>query len=124
MPAPLSELTWDHSYRRDLPADPEPRNYVRQVTGAAWSAVSPTRVRAPRLLAWAPQVAELLGIAPGHDPQALAQVLAGNTLAEGMAPFAAVYAGHQFGHFAGQLGDGRASPLGEVLNPEGERWDL
>ncbi|MCB9548009.1 MAG: YdiU family protein [Myxococcales bacterium] len=121
---PLAELHWDHRYRRDLPGDPEPAVFSRQVLGAGWSAVAPTPVAAPRLLAWSPEVASLLGIAPDHDPDALAAVLAGNTVLPAMAPFATAYAGHQFGHFAGQLGDGRAISLGEVLTPAGERYEL
>ena len=53
-----------------------------------------------------------------------AQVFAGNALLEGMQPFAANYGGHQFGHWAGQLGDGRAITLGEAINAAGERWEL
>ena len=52
------------------------------------------------------------------------QVLAGNALLEGMQPYAANYGGHQFGHWAGQLGDGRAISLGETINTAGERWEL
>ncbi len=123
-PTPLDELTWDQSFQRDLPADPEGEVFPRQVINAAWSRVAPTPVRAPRLLAWAPEVAELLGIDGVHAPDALAQVLSGNVAAQGMAPFATVYAGHQFGHFAGQLGDGRAISLGEIVRPDGARWEL
>ncbi len=48
----------------------------------------------------------------------------GNALVEGMEPYAANYGGHQFGHWAGQLGDGRAITLGETINAAGERWEL
>lgn len=121
---PLAELRWDHRYRRDLPGDPDRRLVSRPVLGAGWSDVAPTPVRAPRLLAWSPEVADLLGITPGHDPEALAAVLAGNTVLPAMAPFATAYAGHQFGHFAGQLGDGRAISLGEVLTTTGDRYEI
>jgi uncharacterized protein YdiU (UPF0061 family) len=53
-----------------------------------------------------------------------AQVFGGNALLPGMQPFATNYGGHQFGHWAGQLGDGRAITLGEVLDAEGQRWEL
>ena len=53
-----------------------------------------------------------------------ARVFAGNTLLPGMQPFAANYGGHQFGQWAGQLGDGRAITLGELVNEAGERWEL
>src|SRR6201998_3828017 len=55
---------------------------------------------------------------------AFAQVFAGNTLVDGMQPYAASYGGHQFGQWAGQLGDGRAITLGETINAAGERWEL
>ena len=50
--------------------------------------------------------------------------MGGNALAEGMQPYAAYYGGHQFGHWAGQLGDGRAITLGESVNAAGQRWEL
>ncbi len=53
-----------------------------------------------------------------------ARVFGGNALLPGMQPFAACYGGHQFGNWAGQLGDGRAISLGEVINAAGERWEL
>jgi uncharacterized protein YdiU (UPF0061 family) len=53
-----------------------------------------------------------------------AEVFGGNHLLSGMEPFAANYGGHQFGHWAGQLGDGRAITLGEVTDPSGSRWEL
>src|ERR1700721_993052 len=63
------------------------------------------------------------------DPQALAsdegvQILAGNRIAEGSEPLALAYAGHQFGYFVPQLGDGRANLLGEVMGPDGVRYDI
>ncbi len=53
-----------------------------------------------------------------------AEVFAGNRLLDGMDPYATVYGGHQFGNWAGQLGDGRAINLGEVVNSRGEHWAL
>jgi uncharacterized protein YdiU (UPF0061 family) len=65
----------------------------------------------------------------GLDADALAneqgvEILAGNRVAEGAEPVALAYAGHQFGHFVAQLGDGRANLLGEVVGPDGVRYDL
>ena len=51
-------------------------------------------------------------------------VLAGNRVAEGAEPLALAYAGHQFGHFVPQLGDGRANLLGEVVGRDGARYDI
>jgi serine/tyrosine/threonine adenylyltransferase len=121
----LEELTLDNRFTRELPADPETRNVRRQVYGACYSRVRPTPVRAPRLLAYSPEVARLLDL--DFDPFAtpdFAEVFGGNRLLDGMDPFAMCYGGHQFGSWAGQLGDGRAINLGEVLNSRGEHWTL
>ncbi|HEY9400267.1 MAG TPA: YdiU family protein, partial [Luteimonas sp.] len=75
--------------------------------------------------AWSREMAERLGFdASDVASEAFAQVFGGNALLQGMEPFAANYGGHQFGHWAGQLGDGRAITLGEVVNAAGERWEL
>ena len=74
------------------------------------------------MLAWVPEVARLVGLPEVPSPE-LAHVFSGNRLVPGMDPYAACYGGHQFGHWAGQLGDGRAITLGEVLR-EGRRWEL
>ncbi len=118
-------LRFDNSFVRDLPGDPETGRQRRQVHGALYSRVEPTPVAAPRLVAYAKDVADLLGIPPADlaSPE-FAQVFAGNVLLEGMEPYAANYGGHQFGHWAGQLGDGRAITLGEALTPAGKRWEL
>ena len=119
------QLTFDNRFIRELPGDPEPRNFIRQVEGAAWSKVSPTPVRAPRLLAHSREMAERLGFSADEAASdAFAEVFAGNRLLPGMEPFASNYGGHQFGHWAGQLGDGRAISLGEAVNAGGERWEL
>ncbi|MCD9030132.1 YdiU family protein [Luteimonas sp. Y-2-2-4F] len=122
---PLSALRFDNAFLRDLPGDPSTAPGVRQVPGAAWSRVAPARVRAPRLLAWSPEVAEAVGFSPGDvlAPE-FAEVFAGNALLPGMDPYAASYGGHQFGHWAGQLGDGRAIVLGEALGADGRRHEL
>ena len=81
--------------------------------------------RAPKVLAHAHEVADLLDIEVTPDnKQVFAEVFSGNRLLAGMEPFAMCYGGHQFGHWAGQLGDGRAINLGEVVNGRGEHWTL
>ncbi|MFP4274332.1 MAG: protein adenylyltransferase SelO [Paracoccaceae bacterium] len=84
---------------------------------------APTPVRAPRLLAFNRPLADLLGIR-ADDEEDLARVFAGNALPEGAAPLAQLYAGHQFGQFNPQLGDGRALLLGEVVGHDGLRRDI
>jgi len=122
VPPPLS---FDNAFVRDLPGDPREGPQRRQVHGALYSRVQPTPVAAPRMVAVSPEVASLVGIDPAALRSAdLAAVFAGNALLPGMSPYAANYGGHQFGHWAGQLGDGRAITLGEVLRPDGARWEL
>lgn len=118
-------LNFDNAFCRELPGDADRRNVVRQVHGACWSAVQPSPVAAPRLLAYSREMAGGLGLPPEWflSSENVA-VLAGNGILPGMAPYASCYGGHQFGHWAGQLGDGRAISLGEVLSGEGKRWEL
>ncbi|MFM1873351.1 MAG: hypothetical protein RL398_2773 [Planctomycetota bacterium] len=106
-----------------LPGDPRVDSMPRQVHGALWSAVTPSVVRAPSLLAYSHELACDLGFgkAPPNDA---AKILGGNGLWPGMRPYAANYGGHQFGHWAGQLGDGRAITLGELVAPDGREWEL
>ena len=75
-------------------------------------------VRAPRLIRYNTDLANELGI-PAADKATLAQVFAGNDVPAGADPLAQVYAGHQFGGFSPQLGDGRALLLGEVVDRHG-----
>ncbi len=121
----LDDLRFDNSFIDSLPADPEERNIRRQVSGAAYSRVAPTPVVQPRLLAWSPELGEVLGIteADARSPE-FAEVFAGNRLLPGMQTYAACYGGHQFGNWAGQLGDGRAIGLGEVRTADGGRQEL
>ncbi|GHB95077.1 protein adenylyltransferase SelO [Thermomonas carbonis] len=117
--------TFDNSFLRALPGDPETRIFPRQVQAALWSAVEPTPVEAPRLLAHSREMAAELGFSEADlvSPE-FARVFGGNTLLPGMQPFATNYGGHQFGHWAGQLGDGRAISLGEAILPDGQRREL
>ncbi len=118
-------LHFDNRFLRELPGDPVSGPGVRQVEGAAWSRVAPTPVAAPRLVAYSPEMARVLGLdeADLRSPR-FAEVFGGNALLPGMDPFAANYGGHQFGHWAGQLGDGRAITLGEAIDRAGDRWEL
>jgi uncharacterized protein YdiU (UPF0061 family) len=81
-----------------------------------YSRVQPTPLPAPYWVSYNPALAATLGLAPGSLlTDAQAQVWCGNQLATGSIPLAALYAGHQFGHWVPQLGDGRAMLLGEIL---------
>ena len=116
---------FDNAFLRELPGDGEAGPRLRQVEGALWSHVAPTPVAAPRVVAWSGEMAATLGL--GKDAprsERLARVLGGNALLDGMQPWASNYGGHQFGVWAGQLGDGRAISLGEALDASGQRWEL
>lgn len=121
----LSSLHFDNAFVRDLPGDPQQGGRPRQVEHALYSRVAPAAVAAPKLIAHSREVAELLQLdaADMESPQ-FAAVFGGNAVLPDMQPYAANYGGHQFGHWAGQLGDGRAMSLGEVINKQGQRWEL
>ncbi|MGJ5149563.1 protein adenylyltransferase SelO [Bradyrhizobium sp. HKCCYLR1023] len=87
--------------------------------------VAPTPVAAPRLIKLNRPLAAELGLNPAEleTPEG-AEILAGKTVPEGAEPIAMAYAGHQFGHFVPQLGDGRAVLLGEVVDRNGVRRDI
>ncbi|HUQ75282.1 MAG TPA: YdiU family protein [Burkholderiales bacterium] len=121
-PLDLGAVAFENTFVGDLPGDAVLVNVPRQVSNACYTRVDPTPVAQPRLLAWSDSLAGLLGVSrPG--PQAL-EVLAGNRLLGNMQPYAARYGGHQFGHWAGQLGDGRAITLAEMIAPDGSRQEL
>ena len=121
----LDALPWDHRFTAALPGDPDRDNRRRQVRGAAYSRVAPTPVASPRTIAWSPEVAERLGLdAATCASDDFAAVFAGNRIPQGADPFAMRYGGHQFGSWAGQLGDGRAIALGEVLDRDGHHQTL
>ncbi len=121
----LDDLKFDNRFTSLLPADPDESNRRRQVSGALFSRVHPTPVSAPHTLAWSPEVADLLGIdaATCASPD-FAEVFSGNRVPKGADPFAMVYGGHQFGNWAGQLGDGRAIAIGEVIDSAGNHQTL
>lgn len=107
----MAAFAFDNTYAR-LPE----RFYAR---------VPPTQVRAPRIIAVNRALAELLGLdADWLGSSEGAEVLAGNRVAEGADPLALAYAGHQFGNFVPQLGDGRAILLGELVGKDGVRRDV
>ena len=99
-------------------------SYV-QLPDRFYSRQSPTKVEKPGLIRANPELAQLLGIDPAwlSSDEGIA-TMAGNLLPKGADPIATVYAGHQFGSWNPQLGDGRAILLGEVIGTDGERYDL
>src|ERR1700761_3078797 len=87
--------------------------------------VNPTPVTAPRLIKLNRALAEQLGLDPDRlDSPEGAEILSGKRVPDGADPIAMAYAGHQFGNFVPQLGDGRAILLGEVIDKDGVRRDI
>ena len=124
-PRDLCALEFSNRFVRELPGDPDTRNVSRAVSDACYTRVDPTPVPAPRLLGWSDTVAATLGIARPLDACGpAAEALTGNRVLPGMQPYAARYGGQQFGQWAGQLGDGRAITLGEVINAAGRSYEL
>jgi len=121
----LQGLHFDNRFTRLLSADAKQGKQPRQVLNACYSRVMPTPVSRPALIAYAPDVANLLGISTELcNSDVFVQVFSGNHVLAGMDPHAMCYGGHQFGNWAGQLGDGRAINLGELINSNNERWML
>ncbi len=124
----MSNETMNSPNAPSIAADPVQfsfENSYARLPGHFYARVDPTTVAAPRLVRLNVELARKLGL----DPEALAspqgvEILAGNRVAEGSEPLAQAYAGHQFGHFVPQLGDGRANLLGEVLGRDGVRYDI
>ncbi len=107
----MPPFAFDNSYARELPGF-----YVE---------CRPERVPRPVLLFFNRPLAEELRLdVAGLDAAALAEIFSGNQLPEGARPIAQAYAGHQFGHFSPQLGDGRAHLIGEVIDCHGRRRDI
>ena len=118
--AHLDDLPFVERFTARVPGDPDSRAVPRPVLGVGWSPVEPTPVARPQTLAVSGEVAELLGLTPDVLGSVdFAEVFAGNRLPRGARPFAMNYGGHQFGNWAGQLGDGRAIALGEVRDTQG-----
>ncbi|XP_059628843.1 uncharacterized protein LOC132271476 [Cornus florida] len=122
----LEDLKWDHSFVRDLPGDPRTDTMPREVLRACYTKVSPSvEVENPQLVAWSESVAELLDLEPKEfERPDFPLIFSGASPLVGIMPYAQCYGGHQFGMWAGQLGDGRAITLGEILNSKSERWEL
>lgn len=118
-------LAFENHFADTLPGDQDHHNTRRQVTGACYSFVAPTPVSAPVLVAYSKEAAAELGLRE-EDCRSpwFTDMFSGNLVLADMKPYAMCYGGHQFGTWAGQLGDGRAINLGEVVNGGNQRWTL
>lgn len=118
-------LNFDNQFTKTLPADSQTSNERRQVHNACYSLVSPTKVNGPKIVSVSTEAASLIDLDEADYTGAdFLNTFSGNLLLDGMEPYAMCYGGHQFGNWAGQLGDGRAINLGEAINKNGERWAL
>lgn len=125
-PGTLEALVWDNRSLRELPVDTTLNARQRRVEGACFSLVRPTPVSNPLLVAVSPPALAELGISLEETKRPdFAAYFAGNKVLPGAEPAAHCYAGHQFGGFSGQLGDGATMYLGEVVTPpSGARVEL
>jgi uncharacterized protein YdiU (UPF0061 family) len=105
----LGSLNWLSRFTDETPGDNQVGGLPRQVPGVCWSRVNPTPTPNPTVRIWSTEMAEELGLEVKEN-----DILGGKKLSSGMHPYAQRYGGHQFGNWAGQLGDGRAITLGEV----------
>ncbi|GHE81333.1 protein adenylyltransferase SelO [Thalassotalea profundi] len=106
-------LVFDNQFLKHFPVDEVTENYPRQVS-QAYSWATPKKTAEPKLIAVTQTLASDIGFNLDENLALFTDVLSGNALLEGMQPYAMNYGGHQFGHWAGQLGDGRAINLGQV----------
>ncbi|MFI1745246.1 protein adenylyltransferase SelO [Thalassobellus sediminis] len=109
------KLNIKDTFNKELPADPVLENTRRQVEKACFSYVTPKQTANPKLLHVSPEMLGNLGLSETDSKsEEFLKVFTGNTVLPNSKPYAMCYAGHQFGNWAGQLGDGRAINLAEV----------
>ncbi|MBK0368428.1 protein adenylyltransferase SelO [Flavobacterium agrisoli] len=113
----MNPLQIKNRFTEELPADSEQSNEIRQVKNACFSYVLPKKTSNPKLIHASIEVGNLIGLdANDLKSDTFLKIFSGNELLPNSKPFSMCYAGHQFGNWAGQLGDGRAINLAEVEN--------
>ncbi|GGA86978.1 UPF0061 protein [Flavobacterium palustre] len=118
------KLNIQDTFNKELPADPITANYVRQVENACFSFVTPTKTANPQILHVSPEMLENLGLSKDDSQtEEFKNVFTGNEVLTNTQPYAMCYGGHQFGNWAGQLGDGRAINLTEIVH-NNQRWAI
>jgi len=118
------KLNVKNIFTKALPSDPVLENSRRLVSGACYSYVTPKKTKKPQLIHVANEVALELGITKEDiKSEEFVIIFTGNTIIENTTPYAMCYGGHQFGNWAGQLGDGRAINLAEVEH-QNKTWAL
>ena len=118
------KLNIEDTFNKELPADPILENSRRQVEKACFSYVHPKRTSNPEVLHISPEMLENLGLTQkDSQSEEFLKIFTGNAILPKTKPYAMCYGGHQFGNWAGQLGDGRAINLFEVVHDK-KRWAL
>lgn len=118
------QLNIKDTFNKELPADSNHENSRRQVFEAAFSYATPRVPSAPKLVHASKEVAAMIGLNPDDiSTQEFLDIFSGAKVLDNTNPYAMCYGGHQFGNWAGQLGDGRAINLTEVVH-ENKRWAL
>lgn len=111
----MMKLKINNTFSTELPADPNETNETRQVLNACFSYVSPRKPSNPELIHYSQEVANLVGISASEvQSEQFLNVFSGKEVLPKTRPYAMSYAGHQFGNWAGQLGDGRAIILTQI----------
>lgn len=120
----ISELAFEYNFKNATPGDPSGLILPRQTPGMLWASTDPRVASNPQLLLASQSCEKLLDLSSlESDSAEAAQFLTGSKLHFNCTPYSTRYGGHQFGHWADQLGDGRAITLGEVKSPHG-RFEL
>lgn len=118
------ELNINDTFNKELPKDPIEENFPRQVVESCFSSVTPRIPSNPKLIHVSNEMLAAIGLKElDKSSQEFLNIFSGKKVIEGTAPYAMCYGGHQFGHWAGQLGDGRAINLTELL-VDNKRWAL
>ena len=119
----LTDIPFVNEFVQHFDGDDTGSTLPRQTPGKLYSLATPTPVKQVSLLAWSSNLGAQLEIEKPTGQKNI-DLLGGNLVTDSMIPYAACYAGHQFGNWAGQLGDGRAITLGEIKTSKGEIWEL
>ncbi|GIZ09423.1 YdiU family protein [Flavobacterium sp. UMI-01] len=118
------KLNIQDTFNKELPADPNDANFVRQVEQACFSFVTPKKTKAPQIIHVSPEMVKHLGLTEEDTlSETFKNVFTGNEVLPHTNPYAMCYGGHQFGNWAGQLGDGRAINLTEIVH-NNQRWAI
>ena len=113
-----------NTFTKELPADPIQKNTRRQVTEACFSYVTPKKTSNPKIIHVSDEMVKTLGLSEtAIASEEFKNVFTGNDVYKNTQPYAMCYGGHQFGHWAGQLGDGRALNLFEAVH-NNKKWAL